>query len=231
MLEHPVRTSALLDRHRQRRDRRRARDQRRVRARAHPAGSWIPPTRRGSPPPATRVRSSRRLPRTSTSATAKARSASSTASALAVKKCTIVHGTGPHILLIGDSHAWMLIPAFVAVAKEEGLTLSVTVRGGCPWQRGLVHLVQERPVQGDQGGSVPASDSGTAPRRDRRGEPRLRNRRPVPAPGERSARRACSDRGRGRSGDAGVDRGVESGRTQSSARRSDSPPERAQRCV
>ena len=34
-----------------------------------------------------------------------------------VSKCTVVHGTGPNILLIGDSHAWMLIPAFTEIAR------------------------------------------------------------------------------------------------------------------
>ena len=27
-----------------------------------------------------------------------------------VAACTVVHGTGPSILLMGDSHAWMMIP-------------------------------------------------------------------------------------------------------------------------
>ncbi len=51
--------------------------------------------------------------------------------------CTIVHGTGPHILLIGDSHARMLIPAFEAIARRNHLTLSVSVSGACPWQQDL----------------------------------------------------------------------------------------------
>lgn len=51
--------------------------------------------------------------------------------------CTIVHGSGPHVLLLGDSHARMLIPTFRAIAERENLTLSVVARGGCPWQRHL----------------------------------------------------------------------------------------------
>jgi len=51
--------------------------------------------------------------------------------------CTVVRGKGPHILLIGDSHAWMLIPAFEAIARRDDLTLSVSVLTSCPWQRGL----------------------------------------------------------------------------------------------
>ncbi len=51
--------------------------------------------------------------------------------------CTLVTGPGRHILLMGDSHAWMLIPLFTDIAKREGLTLSVTVVGACPWQQEL----------------------------------------------------------------------------------------------
>ncbi len=49
--------------------------------------------------------------------------------------CTIERGTGKHVLLMGDSNAEMLIPAFRAMAKAEGLTLSLAVTEGCPWQR------------------------------------------------------------------------------------------------
>jgi hypothetical protein len=51
--------------------------------------------------------------------------------------CTIVHGHGSHILLIGDSEAQALIPAFVGIARQSGFTLSVSVWGRCPWQRDL----------------------------------------------------------------------------------------------
>jgi len=54
-----------------------------------------------------------------------------------VAACTTVRGTGAHILLIGDSHAQMLIPTLTAIAKQDRLTLSVSVRGGCPWQQDL----------------------------------------------------------------------------------------------
>jgi hypothetical protein len=48
-----------------------------------------------------------------------------------------VRGTGQRVLLIGDSHAAMLVPAFEEIAREDDLTLAVSVRGGCPWQRNL----------------------------------------------------------------------------------------------
>ena len=54
-----------------------------------------------------------------------------------VTDCTTVHGTGPHILLIGDSHAHMLIPTLTTIAKQDNLTLSIAVKGGCPWQQNL----------------------------------------------------------------------------------------------
>lgn len=51
--------------------------------------------------------------------------------------CTVVRGTGRHILLIGDSNARMLIPTFTEIARREKLTLSISTKAGCPWQRGL----------------------------------------------------------------------------------------------
>jgi hypothetical protein len=61
-----------------------------------------------------------------------------------VEACTIVEGTGPHILLIGDSHAGMMIPVLVELAETHDLTLSVDVRGGCPWQRDLYRVPRSR---------------------------------------------------------------------------------------
>jgi peptidoglycan/LPS O-acetylase OafA/YrhL len=54
-----------------------------------------------------------------------------------VTDCTVVKGSGRRILLLGDSHAAMMVPAFTELAKREGLTLSVSLMGLCPWQRGL----------------------------------------------------------------------------------------------
>jgi peptidoglycan/LPS O-acetylase OafA/YrhL len=61
-----------------------------------------------------------------------------------VSACTLVKGAGPKVLLIGDSHAWMLIPAFREIARIEGLTLSASLVAGCPWQRGLYTPFQTR---------------------------------------------------------------------------------------
>lgn len=54
--------------------------------------------------------------------------------------CTVVEGSGPHILLVGDSHAQMLGPMFESLAREKDFTLSVNVVGGCPWQEGLANV-------------------------------------------------------------------------------------------
>ncbi len=51
--------------------------------------------------------------------------------------CTVVKGKGRHLLLLGDSNAAMLRPLFTAIARREGLELSVSTGAGCPWQRDL----------------------------------------------------------------------------------------------
>jgi len=51
--------------------------------------------------------------------------------------CTIVKGSGKHVMLMGDSHARMLIPTFTRIARDNNLTLSVGISGGCPWQLGV----------------------------------------------------------------------------------------------
>ncbi|MGB8651279.1 MAG: acyltransferase family protein [Mycobacteriales bacterium] len=55
-----------------------------------------------------------------------------------VAQCIAVHGTGKRVLLLGDSHAGMLLPAFRAIAKRENATLAVASRPGCPWQQALL---------------------------------------------------------------------------------------------
>jgi peptidoglycan/LPS O-acetylase OafA/YrhL len=52
-------------------------------------------------------------------------------------RCTLVSGKGPHVLLIGDSHARMLIPMFTSLARERHLSFSAAVAPVCPWQDGL----------------------------------------------------------------------------------------------
>ena len=64
--------------------------------------------------------------------------------------CTIVHGHGRHLLLLGDSHARMLIPTFTRIAKTHDLTLSVVSLGGCPWQRRLYTPTREAQCKRDK---------------------------------------------------------------------------------
>ncbi len=54
--------------------------------------------------------------------------------------CTVVHGHKRHILLMGDSNAEMLVPAFESMARAQGLTLSLEITAGCPWQRDIYAL-------------------------------------------------------------------------------------------
>jgi peptidoglycan/LPS O-acetylase OafA/YrhL len=60
-----------------------------------------------------------------------------------VERCVVVRGAGPHIHLIGDSHAMTLLDLFTRMAEERGFTFSATVVGSCPWQRGLGYTDSE----------------------------------------------------------------------------------------
>jgi peptidoglycan/LPS O-acetylase OafA/YrhL len=52
-------------------------------------------------------------------------------------ECTVVRGQGPHVLVVGDSQAQMLLPMFERMARDHDLTLSANVVAGCPWQEDL----------------------------------------------------------------------------------------------
>jgi peptidoglycan/LPS O-acetylase OafA/YrhL len=52
--------------------------------------------------------------------------------------CFVTSGENGTLLLIGDSHARMLLPAFEAAASERGLALAVAFAPSCPWQRDLL---------------------------------------------------------------------------------------------
>lgn len=54
-------------------------------------------------------------------------------------ECIVVEGDGPHVLLVGDSHARMLAPMFQELAREQGWTLSMNVLAGCMWQPDLIN--------------------------------------------------------------------------------------------
>lgn len=61
------------------------------------------------------------------------------------RACVLVDGDGPHVTLVGDSHAKVLVDMFEKLARERGLTFSVGVVPGCPWQSGLIDNKLSRP--------------------------------------------------------------------------------------
>jgi peptidoglycan/LPS O-acetylase OafA/YrhL len=63
-----------------------------------------------------------------------------------LSKCTVVTGSGPRVVLMGDSNAWMLIPTFVEIAQREHWSLTVAAYPTCPWEEGLQGLFPTRPI-------------------------------------------------------------------------------------
>lgn len=63
--------------------------------------------------------------------------------------CTVIHGSGPHILLIGDSQAQTLVPMFEQLAREHNATLSLNVVAGCPWQENLTNAKMKAGARAD----------------------------------------------------------------------------------
>jgi peptidoglycan/LPS O-acetylase OafA/YrhL len=51
--------------------------------------------------------------------------------------CILVEGSGPHILLVGDSEAQMFSALFMELARREGISVSMSAAPGCPWQLDL----------------------------------------------------------------------------------------------
>jgi peptidoglycan/LPS O-acetylase OafA/YrhL len=62
-----------------------------------------------------------------------------------VDRCVVVRGTGQTVALIGDSHAGMLMAPMIEIAKAEKWTLAVLVSNACPWQDGLWRFNPMRP--------------------------------------------------------------------------------------
>ena len=61
--------------------------------------------------------------------------------------CIVHEGSGPHVLLVGDSQAQSLVPMFEKLAKEHDLTLSLNVVPGCMWQESLYNTKLTREGQ------------------------------------------------------------------------------------
>ncbi|MGB3736199.1 MAG: acyltransferase [Ilumatobacter sp.] len=58
--------------------------------------------------------------------------------------CVLAEGAGTSVHLIGDSNAEMAIHAMLELAVEHDWSLSVTATLGCPWQDGLVWVVDDQ---------------------------------------------------------------------------------------
>ncbi len=54
-----------------------------------------------------------------------------------ISACRAVRGSGPTVVLVGDSQAMTFVPAMKVLAREHGFNLDVNVLGGCPWQEDL----------------------------------------------------------------------------------------------
>lgn len=63
--------------------------------------------------------------------------------------CVIHDGKGPHVLLVGDSHAAMTADMWLALAKEHDFTLSANIVLGCPWQENLQNVQSSAERQAD----------------------------------------------------------------------------------
>ncbi|MDF1602641.1 acyltransferase family protein [Nocardioides sp. YIM 152315] len=61
--------------------------------------------------------------------------------------CVIVDGDGPHVMLVGDSHARMIAPTLAKLARLHGFKLSVSLQEGCPWQLGVYNAFDSRSAQ------------------------------------------------------------------------------------
>ncbi len=116
--------------------------------------------------------------------------------------CTVVKGSGPHVLLVGDSQAQMLVPMFEKLAHEHDLTLSLNVLAGCPWQEGLSNGKQSpdsaKTLCLGPGRLVRQGAAEAPPRRRRAAGPSSRRPEGVERPGG-PARRAASSRSTRRS--------------------------------
>lgn len=54
-----------------------------------------------------------------------------------VSGCQSVRGSGPTVLLVGDSQAETFVPVFRKLAREHDFNLDLDVLAGCPWQEEL----------------------------------------------------------------------------------------------
>ncbi|UMG91444.1 acyltransferase family protein [Nocardioides sp. TF02-7] len=55
----------------------------------------------------------------------------------APEDCLVVDGDGPHVVLVGDSHARMWTDAFAALAEDHGWRFSISAEASCIFQDGV----------------------------------------------------------------------------------------------
>jgi peptidoglycan/LPS O-acetylase OafA/YrhL len=67
-----------------------------------------------------------------------------------VDACVVHHGTGPKVLIAGDSHAEMLTPMFVKLAEHDNLDLTLAPLPYCPWTWGVRYQIAGRKCYQDQ---------------------------------------------------------------------------------
>ena len=61
-----------------------------------------------------------------------------------VAGCHSIRGSGPTVVLVGDSQAQTFIPVFEKLAEEHDFNLDVDVQPGCPWQEQLKNDLESR---------------------------------------------------------------------------------------
>ncbi|MFC7494901.1 MULTISPECIES: acyltransferase family protein [unclassified Nocardioides] len=61
--------------------------------------------------------------------------------------CVIVDRDGPHVMLVGDSHARMIAPTLAKLARQHDFKLSVSLQEGCPWQLGVYNAFDDKATQ------------------------------------------------------------------------------------
>lgn len=65
------------------------------------------------------------------------------------QRCVVHEGKGPHVLLVGDSHAAMIADMWRELARKHDFTLSMNVVLGCPWQENLRNVQSSPDRQSD----------------------------------------------------------------------------------
>jgi hypothetical protein len=65
---------------------------------------------------------------------------------LPAAQCIVVRGSGLRVLLVGDSHALGLVPAFAELARRRGFTFAIATYPSCPWPRRLVEVFTGSPT-------------------------------------------------------------------------------------